>query len=144
MEPRPGAQPPDSPPAPPEKRNLALALAAGVVLSALVLCAVGVVPPGRTSFAFLAFLGAIVALSAACVLAPTRWAPVLRNVAVAAIASCLALAAADLALRVLLDRRLYYRPYERFLQVWPRMKLVLRFQAGASWEGETFGDLAEL
>lgn len=57
---------------------------------------------------------------------------------------CLAVLGADLGLRVVGKRLLYYRPNEMFLDRWPPLPLVSRYRKNVRFTGQTFGDLAAM
>lgn len=68
----------------------------------------------------------------------------LVKLALLAISSGVALAGAELMLRGFADNLLYYRPHEMFIERWPRLPLVWRYQENVDYSGEGYGDLAAM
>lgn len=59
------------------------------------------------------------------------------------IISCsLTLAGVDLISRPLLKKMLYYRPHEMFINRWPPLPSLSRYDKNISYDGDTYGDLA--
>jgi hypothetical protein len=60
------------------------------------------------------------------------------------LACCSMLVGADTAWRLLAAKSLYYRPDEMFLNHWPPMSTLTRYQAGAQYSATTYGDLGAM
>lgn len=68
----------------------------------------------------------------------------LARLALVAVSLALAILGADLVLRLFADRWLYYREHERFVERWPELPLVTRYESNVDDSAETFGDLAAM
>lgn len=66
------------------------------------------------------------------------------GLALVALSSGVALLGADLVLRLFADRFLYYRPHEMFVERWPDLPVVTRYERNVEYAGETHGDLAAM
>ncbi|HYH45499.1 MAG TPA: GDSL-type esterase/lipase family protein [Thermoanaerobaculia bacterium] len=68
----------------------------------------------------------------------------LARLALVAIACVVAILGADLVLRLFAGGWLYYREHERFVERWPELPVVTRYESNVDDSAETFGDLAAM
>jgi hypothetical protein len=127
-----------------KERTSRLLLGAATVFASLAPCAVGVFTTYVTSgyFYLALYFCFVLVLVALYLLAPKRTAAPLQNLLIALISLCITITLVDLIMRPTLGSILYYRPNEMFIHRWPVMPLVSRYEPNASYEGDTFGDLA--
>lgn len=120
------------------KKRLLLTLIVNIVFFSPYI--IGIIPRNIYLYYFYFFIGGFICY----VTISQNISKRLLNLITLVISFCFTLTLSDLILRPLLRNKLYYRPHEMFINRWPPMPLLSRYDKNVLYVGSTFGDLAAM
>ncbi len=109
-----------------------------LIFGALSVWSVGIIPLGLS----LTYLVIMLALLTSYLLFHNK--TLAENIILAFSISLIFAACADIALRLTISDRIFYRPHDKYILKFPQQKELSRYKANQRFEGDIFGDLAAM